>query len=281
MKQSRALGFIIIALTYMLAAAAGVGVFLVLPGQALWLRVLLADIAATVTVYAVSLMTGNASVYDPYWSVLPMVLAPLIMAATDSFSAGSIILLVFIELWGVRLTANWVYTFKNLGEQDWRYENIKKQSGAAFPIVSFIGIQLMPTLVVFGCMIPVIAFAETGGEMNGFTAIGMVIMGIGILLETVSDFTKHRYRARGGKGIVRNGLWKKGRHPNYLGEILFWWGVYALILALAPVLWWTFFGALINTMLFVFISIPMAEKQSALRHADDWEEYKSNTRLLV
>lgn len=281
MKQSRAIGFLIITVAYVLATAAGVGVFFLFPGLPLWLRVFLADIAATIVIYIVSLIVGNASVYDPYWSVLPMVLAPLVMVAGDNFSAGSIFLLVFIELWGVRLTANWAYTFKNLDTQDWRYDNIKNQTGAAFPVVSFLGIQLMPTLIVFTCMMPVIMFVTTGGEMNAFTITGMVIMGAGILLETFSDLTKHSFRAGGGSGIVNKGLWKKGRHPNYLGEILFWWGVYGVVLALAPTLWWTFFGALLNTLLFLFISIPMAEKQSALRHAEKWEEYKNQTRLFI
>lgn len=281
MKQSRGLGFLIIALTYLLATAAGVGVFFVFPALSLWLKVLLADIAATIVVYIVSLITDNASVYDPYWSVQPMVIVPLIMWASGNFSPVAIFLLVFVEIWGVRLTANWAYTFKNLGEQDWRYDNIRKQTGAAYPLVSFIGIQMMPTLIVFVCQMPVIALMGADSVMNGWTVIGMVIMGIGILLETFADLTKHSFRANGGAGIVKNGLWKKGRHPNYLGEILFWWGVYAVVLAAAPVLWWTFFGALANTLLFLFVSIPLAEKQSALRHEADWEDYKSNSRLFI
>lgn len=281
MKHSRAFGLLLITLTYLVAIGIGIILFLLFDGLALWARVLLADVAATVFVYFVSLLTGNATVYDPYWSVQPMIIVPLLMAHTGAVTPGSILLLILIELWGLRLTANWVYTFKDLSKQDWRYDNLKKSSGVLYPIVNLIGIQMMPTLVVFACQMPVIAYLEAGAPFSVWSVFGAALLFAGIMLEFIPDIQKHSFRARGGKGVMNEGFWKNGRHPNYLGEILIWWGVYSFVLAAAPELWWTFFGAFLNTLLFVFISIPMAEKQSALRHTEEWEEYKKNTRLFI
>ena len=281
MKNSRVFGFIVIAITYILAITVGIFVFMSVSHLDVWLKILLADVAATVVVFIISLIFNNASLYDPYWSVIPMIVVPLILIEAGGLTVGGIILIAMVELWGLRLTANWAYTFKGLSVQDWRYDNFKRSSGKAFPLVSLTGIQMMPTLIVFACMMPAIEYAGGGGDFSPLCGIGVTVMLIGIALETLSDLEKHISRAKGSSGIIRSGIWKKGRHPNYLGEILFWWGVYLYAVCAHPELWWTFFGALINTMLFVFISIPMAEKQSALRHADEWNEYKSETRMFI
>ena len=84
-----------------------------------WLSLLIADVIATVVTFIFSLIFGNASVYDPYWSVQP----PVILAA---FAIGKeltlfgVLLLVVVFFWGIRLTANWAYTFASLNHQDWR-----------------------------------------------------------------------------------------------------------------------------------------------------------------
>ncbi|MDD3866893.1 MAG: DUF1295 domain-containing protein [Eubacteriales bacterium] len=76
------------------------------------------------------------------------------------------------------------------------------------------------------------------------------------------------------------GVWKYARHPNYLAEIIFWWGIYLFLVSVRPRLWLLGFGALLNTLMFLFISIPMAEKRLA-REKDGYEEYAARTRMLL
>lgn len=281
-KQNRPLSFVIVAISYLIATAVGIGVFFALFAvELLWLKILISDIAATIIIFIISLFVDNASLYDPYWSVQPMIIVPLVFAYTGSVTIGAIIIIAVIEIWGVRLTGNWAYLFKNIGEQDWRYTNIKKTTGALYPIVDFCGIMLIPTLIVFACLFPIIMFAESGAVFSPIIAVGAALCLLGIALEIVADHQKHKFRKDGNRGIVNIGLWAKWRHPNYIGEVLMWWGAYVMIVCACPSLWWTFFGALCNTLLFLFISIPMAEKQSALRHVEEWAEYKKSTRYFI
>jgi steroid 5-alpha reductase family enzyme len=60
--------------------------------------------------------------------------------------------------------------------------------------------------------------------------------------------------------MLTSGLWAYSRHPNYFGEVLFWWGLYLFAVAAEPAFWWAIFGPLAMTMLFIFISVPMMEK---------------------
>ena len=111
-KDSRAASFLIIAIVYVIAAAAGIAVYLALPLD-WWIRLLIADVVATVVTFAFSCIFGNSSVYDPYWSVQPIVIIVAYAVGCGQLNAMRILLLISICFWGIRLTANWAYTFKN------------------------------------------------------------------------------------------------------------------------------------------------------------------------
>lgn len=64
-KISRGASFLIVALIYILAGAAGIVIYRALPCP-MWLSLLVADCAATVITFVFSLIFRNASVYDPY-----------------------------------------------------------------------------------------------------------------------------------------------------------------------------------------------------------------------
>jgi steroid 5-alpha reductase family enzyme len=75
-------------------------------------------------------------------------------------------------------------------------------------------------------------------------------------------------------------LWRRSRHPNYLGEILFWVSVFLFGLAANPSWWWTVVGPLAMVALFEGVSIPMMETRSAQRRAD-YADYRRNVPRLL
>ena len=66
--------------------------------------------------------------------------------------------------------------------------------------------------------------------------------------------------------FIRTGLWKYSRHPNYLGEILMWWGIALAVVFAFPRCWFLVAGAFVNNCLFLFISIPMADKRQSKKN---------------
>jgi steroid 5-alpha reductase family enzyme len=195
--------------------------------------------------------------------------------------AGGVLLLAAVLFWGVRLTANWAYTFKNFTVQDWRYDMLKGKSGRFYFFVSLFGIHLFPTVVVFLCLIPAFYYIENGAPVNPAALCGFALCVLGTSLSLVSDCELHGFRRVSGKNeIIRSGLWKYSRHPNYLGEITMWWGVFVFSLAVSPFRWYLPAGAAANTLMFVFISIPMAEKHMET-YKKDFGEYKKETGMLL
>lgn len=180
-KESRTFGFLIITLVYIFAAAVGVAIHLLLP-LPFWLSLLIADIAATVATFIFSLIFSNASVYDPYWSVQPIViLVGYAIAYPPTVSA--ILPLIAVCIWGVRLTANWAYTFHGLAWQDWRYTMLKEKTGAFYPFVNFLGIHLVPTLVVYLCTLPAAFAFYYAPAWNAGSIVFFIVSLLAVLLQ--------------------------------------------------------------------------------------------------
>jgi steroid 5-alpha reductase family enzyme len=191
------------------------------------------------------------------------------------------LLVLAVAFWGARLSINWMITFHGLHEQDWRYDLLQRKSGQYFPLVNLFGIQIMPTLIVYACLLPGFYYLMHGGGINIGVVLGLLLIVGGTVLELVADYQMQLFKIKRKDRtcIIRSGLWQHSRHPNYLGEITVWWGVYLVMVSTYSELWFLGVGALLNTALFLFISIPMAEKHLA-SYKNDFESYLAETRRL-
>ena len=279
MTKNRGWSFFIVAVVYVLAAAVGLLCYAYLPNEwDFWLKLLIADAAATVFTFIFSVVLGNASVYDPYWSVQP----PVILAAFavgKELSTVHILPIIAVSFWAVRLTANWAYTFMGLEHQDWRYTQLKQQTKGLYPFVNFLGIHMVPTLVVYACILPAVYTLEYATDFNAGSIIFFAVSILAALLQMVADIQMHKYRKNRKTRFIRTGLWKYSRHPNYLGEILMWWGVGLAAVCVMPERWYLLAGAVANTLLFLCISIPLADGRQSRK--EGFDEYKRETRMLL
>ena len=98
-------------------------------------------------------------------------------------------------------------------------------------------------------------------------------------MQGIADYQMHRFQKHKTGVFIRGGLWKNSRHPNYLGEILMWWGVAFSVISVFPRVWYLVAGALANTVLFLAASIPLADGRQSRKPG--FEEYKSQTRMLL
>ena len=276
-KESKTLSILLIASIYIMAAALGLGVYMLMP-FAFWAKLLIADIACTVFVFIFSMIFKNASVYDPYWSVQPIVIV-VFFACGHMITLPSLLLLISIIYWGIRLTGNWAYTFGGLKHQDWRYTKFENESGKIYPLINLAGIHLMPTLIVYLCTLPAVFVIRSELSANAGSVIGMAVCIGAATLQLFSDMQMQRYRKSGRHGLIRTGLWKYARHPNYLGEILMWWGVGIQAVSVMPDHWYLLAGALANTIMFFTVSIPLADKRQSQKPG--YAEYKAATRSLL
>ena len=281
MKQNRLFSFIAIFLIYVIATAISYFSLYFKKKKfelSLYIKILIADVIGTIVVFIFSLIFNNASCYDPYWSVAPIVIVIYLLIKYE-FNVTNLLVSIAVIGWGIRLTANWAYTFQNLTCEDWRYVNLKKQSKSLYFFVNFFGIHMMPTMIVYLCMLPVMFMFNNPVSFNPLVVVFFVLAICAFTMQGVADYQMHKFRKNKNGTFNRNGLWKYSRHPNYLGEISMWWMVALLAISALGGYWFLVVGASVNTLLFIFISIPLAEKHQKVRKPG-FDEYKSETRML-
>lgn len=277
---SRSISFWIIGTVYVHALMVGLVAYTFALGamSEIW-ALFLADVVATIVTWIHGLIYKNVSVYDPYWSVAPPVLLALYALASCSITPSVIVLLTVIMVWAVRLTGNWAVTFQGLAHEDWRYTKYRDAlHPVLFHVLNLFGLNMMPTVVVFLAMMPAIRVTQETPEASLCTWVGALMCLVAVLIQYMADTSAHRFRRENPGKVCRVGLWKYGRHPNYFGEILMWWGVWVQSLALP--IDWTITGAIVNTLLFLCVSIPLMEARQ-LKNKPDYAAYRKETRMLI
>lgn len=260
------------------------------------LNIFVSDVVATVMVYFFSMISGNASMYDPYWSVQPIVILSVcvlkVAKSSCTVTVVGVLFFIMICIWGIRLTANWAYTFHGLKYQDWRYTMLREKTGIFYPLINLLGIHLFPTIVVYTCVMPAVIVIRANTEGNVWTVLALLISLLGTIIQGTADTQMHRFRKNTVKSedsisnsegsickFIRTGLWKYARHPNYLGEIMMWWGIALAAITVLPDQWYLMIGAVMNHLMFLGISIPLADGHQSRKPG--FSEYRKQTRMLL
>ena len=245
---------------------------------------LLADVAATLVVWCFGLIFKNASMYDPYWSIQSLVIiAGWLYIRNTALNIIDIFMLIAVGFWAVRLTYNWISSFYGLKKtQDWRYVMLKQKNPKLYFITNLFGINLMPTTLVYLGTVPIYYLIFSKPSFNGFTVFGFLIMILAVLLELGADIQMKNFRQtnKDKSKVMDKGLWAYSRHPNYLGEVTFWWGLLLFAFSNIHTPLYVVIGAISITLLFLFISIPMIENKM-LSSRPAFKDYQKRVSMLL
>jgi steroid 5-alpha reductase family enzyme len=247
------------------------------------LNMFVADVVATFVIWFFSIALRNASMYDAYWSVIPM--AVFYFWVKDSAAGLDLkneLILIAVAYWGIRLTVNWARGWTGLVHQDWRYKMLEDKNPSLYWLTNLGGIHLFPTVVVFLCMIPAYyAITATDTANTEFIIGGFLVSIFGTTIEFVADEQMKRFKKTAKpKEYIDFGLWKYSRHPNYFGEISFWAGILIMALGVSASLWWTGIGLVVIVSMFMFASIPMMEERT-LRSRPEYATQIKRVSVLV
>jgi steroid 5-alpha reductase family enzyme len=243
-----------------------------------------ANLAAIIVIFTFSVAYDNSSLVDPYWSAAPPLMALYWLTQADAqvpaVRQGLVVVLVLV--WGLRLTANWLRSWEGLRHEDWRYAALRARSGGAYWLVSFFGIHLVPAAILLAASAPLAVALATGTHPLGpLDAVAALVTSAAITIETTADEQLRRYRRDTPAGSTcERGLWAYSRHPNYFGEMSFWWGIYLFGLAARPEMSWLIAGPIAVTLMLVFVSVPLLDRRS-LRRRPDYARHMRRVSALV
>ena len=246
-----------------------------------WLLILVWHITATLFVFLFSNIHKNSSIYDPFWHVAPI---PIVFYIANQSSLPdlqlNLVLSAFL-FWALRLTYNWYLNWTNLNHEDFRYIDLKDNNRFIAFINDLFGIHLIPTLIVNVSLYPIYE-ALMSNNLNNLIYIGFILIILAVVIQYISDAQMRKFKSNEsnfGK-TMKYGLWKYSRHPNYLGEVSFWFGIYIFALASGSTSIWLLACPMVMLALFVLISCPMMDNRS-LKKRSDYKEYMDKTPQLI
>ncbi|MBC7364040.1 MAG: DUF1295 domain-containing protein [Candidatus Aminicenantes bacterium] len=233
-------------------------------------------------VFIFSLLKKNASVVDIAWGA-GFLLALLVSWLTspdftEQITGRKVLVIILVAVWGLRLS--WHIYQRNKGKpEDFRYATWRQKWGRWFVLRSYFQIFLLQGFFMFLVILPALLIIghPSGSSWTWLDYLGVLVWASGFLFETRADAELKRFKANpANKGqIIKTGLWRYSRHPNYFGEALMWWGIFILGLN-SPFGWLGLISPLTITILLTRVSgIPLLEKKYAGN--PDYQAYRAVT----
>jgi steroid 5-alpha reductase family enzyme len=238
------------------------------------------------------LFTEDYSWTDRLWSTVPVGYA-WIYAASASFSPNLLLSALLVTLWGSRLTANFARRGGYANGEDYRWPILKKRIGNKFlwQVFNLFFIAYYQQLLFVCFTLPLYFLTMVPqAPLNLASILCSVAMLLFLTLETLADQQQYTFQqAKYGflpkqkklekeyeQGFRTSGLFSRSRHPNYLGELGFWWSVFAFsAFGTKTLVSLALLGPLMLTLL--FIGSTVFTEQITSGKYPQYKEYKKRT----
>lgn len=185
-----------------------------------------------------------------------------------------------IVLWCLRMIV-YLYSRYKKGS-DPRFVEWRTQYGAWAFLVSLWWIVVMNGALLLVMALPgMYVNTRASGSLTLLDVAGLALWLLGFVFESIGDYQLYQFMQKPeNKGtVMKEGLWRYSRHPNYFGEICMWWGIFLILLSV-PGGWMTIISPLTITILLVFVTgIPWLE--AVFANNPEYQEYKKHTSMLI
>jgi steroid 5-alpha reductase family enzyme len=229
--------------------------------------------------WLLSLALRDVSIVDIWWGPGFAWLTMVAFTISGDPTPRDALLLALVSLWGLRLGAYLLW--RNWGQgEDARYARMRRHHGARFPLVSLATVFGLQAVLQWFVSLPlqIAQLAPGTRPLGALDALGVALFAAGLFFETVGDAQLARFKADpANRGrVMDRGLWRYTRHPNYFGDCLVWWGLFA-IAAATPAGWLTVASPLLMTFLLLRVSGVALLERSLVRTRPSYRDYIERT----
>jgi len=230
--------------------------------------------------FCLALWQKRNDIADIVWGLGFIVATISALFFNQSSNARIFLVTTLIFVWGSRLTIR-IFLRNIKKSEDPRYKAWREEWKDHFIIRTFLQIFMLQGLLILIILTPVLYIINSGNlPLNYLDLFCTTVWLCGFFFEVVGDYQLDRFKkdpANKGR-IMRYGLWRYSRHPNYFGEVLMWWGIFGIALSVENG-WITVIGPGCITFLILKVSgIPLAEKRSL--HKDEFQQYMKKTSVF-
>ncbi|MEM8553282.1 MAG: DUF1295 domain-containing protein [Pseudomonadota bacterium] len=234
--------------------------------------------------WVVERRTGNGGWVDVFWTLsLTTGTAAGVFAASRigvpielGYAATTLVMLM---LWGGRLGAH-LFARSGSKQDDPRYQEMRAAWGDRVAVQMLFNLQAQ-VILSLPLVITLLAAAMVPGPFEVLKVIpGIAIAGLGLVIGWKADRDLAIFK-RSNKGLCSYGLWGWSRHPNYVGEIIFWAGIAALSLGHGISGAFAAVGPVAIYILLRFVSgVPMLERHMSEKYGEAFATYCETTPAL-
>ena len=164
-------------------------------------------------------------------------------------------------------------------------ETLAKNGEKKMPVFVLATIWIIVAVLYTAQVSPMLFRYDNGATDFIVPVIGFVISVGGLVLESIADKQKSEQKKVNPDMVATKGLYKIVRCPNYLGEIIFWTGVFVSgITAYQTVGQWIMATiAYISIVYIMFNGAQRLEKRQMARYGDneEYNAYASKTPIII
>jgi steroid 5-alpha reductase family enzyme len=254
---------------------------------ALYITSLIITLGVTSLLYFIAQFKKDNSIMDIAYGLIFLIVSYEL--ATKQFESGtlapaSIVILFLMTVWGIRLSLR--IFMKNRGKpEDARYAAWRKEwlrHGAKYYLArAYLQIFILQGVVISIVLLPFTMTLTTNTQSNSLLLVGLVVWLVGFIFEAVGDRQLDTFlkKKSGHEKIMKTGLWKYTRHPNYFGESTMWFGIACIAYSSTGYIA-VFLSPIVITYLLLKVSgIPMLEKR--WEGLPEWEIYRAKTSAFI
>jgi steroid 5-alpha reductase family enzyme len=223
------------------------------------------------TLFVIATIITNNSIVDIGWGLGFVIGAWATVLTTEAPNLLAYLLVGFITVWGLRLSIRLFN--RNVGKpEDFRYAQWRQEWGKNVVITAFFRVFMIQGLINFvvgSAAYSIIKFNafEFLGLQAILVSVGFGLAGLGLAFEVIGDEQLRRHIQKKTRSLLQSGLWSITRHPNYLGEILIWNGIYIagfslLVTNSVPLVYYLILvlSPLVMSAVLIRISTPLLER---------------------
>jgi steroid 5-alpha reductase family enzyme len=240
-------------------------------------------LAVQVLLWMLSIRLQDASIADVFWGLGFVLLAWVYCVLSPVSTPRSWLVAAMMTLWGTRLAQHIFRRSRGKGE-DPRYRAMRASHGEAFWWRSLFTVFWLQGAILWFVALPLLVAVRAAqpASLTIVDGLGIVLFVIGFGFEVVGDHQLERFRAEPGNHghVLDSGLWRYTRHPNYFGDAMMWWGIYA-IAASTPRGWLTVVSPALMTLLLMRVSGVTLLEDTLKVSKPGYREYIARTPAFV
>lgn len=230
----------------------------------------------------------DAGIVDLVWAMGFVLVGGVEAALVPALTPAGWVMLGLVTLWATRLSAHLILRHRAATQEDARYAAMRREGGPQWAQESLWRVFWVQAVALWAVATPIHAAlwpmdhaaASVALVASPLALLGLAVFIIGFAVESAADYQLARFKANPAHHglLCTDGLFARCRHPNYLGEILVWWGLGLVAFGMTDRAWALLGPALITFFLVRVSGVPPLE--AVLAQRPGFQEWAAKTPAL-